>query len=96
MADEIVASNTTVIVAWMLCVSFYFPQYAVRSAPGVMIPAPTAAFGLSTSGVSAEMPIFPGLLKMAADSVLLGLGSIVLAESVVSAAEGPARSAERV
>ena len=26
------------ITAWLLCAVFYFVQYALRSAPGVMVP----------------------------------------------------------
>jgi hypothetical protein len=33
------------IAAWACCVAFYFLQYALRSAPGVMIPELTVAFG---------------------------------------------------
>jgi len=36
------------VVAWFFCLLFYFMQYAVRSAPSVMIPELTAAFGLTT------------------------------------------------
>ncbi len=32
---------------------FYFPQYVMHSAPGVMVPEFTSAFGLTASGVSA-------------------------------------------
>jgi MFS family permease len=40
------------IVAWAFCLLFYFVQYAIRSAPGVMVPELTAAFGLTTVGIS--------------------------------------------
>src|ERR1700734_3533606 len=40
------------IAAWAFCVVFYFLQYALRSAPGVMVPELTTAFGLTTLGVS--------------------------------------------
>ena len=33
------------VLAWLLCAIFYFYQYAVRSAPGVMQPELTAAWG---------------------------------------------------
>ncbi len=98
--------RTAFIVAWVLCLIFYFLQYALRSAPGVMIPELTAAFGLTTLGVSsllglyyytyagfaivagasldrygAKLPIFVGVLTVAAGSVLFGLGSIGTVES---------------
>jgi MFS family permease len=40
------------IVAWGFCLLFYFGQYALRSAPGVMVPELTSSFGLTTAGVS--------------------------------------------
>ena len=40
--------KTAFIAAWVLCLVFYFLQYALRSAPGVMMPELTAAFGLTT------------------------------------------------
>jgi MFS family permease len=46
------------LVAWGLCLVFYFLQYALRSAPGVMIPELTAAFGLTTLGVSALLGMY--------------------------------------
>jgi MFS family permease len=97
--------KTAFIVAWGLCLVFYFLQYALRSAPGVMIPELTAAFGLTTLGISsllgmyyytyagfaivsgaaldrygAKLPLFVGVLTVAAGSVLFGLGSIGAAE----------------
>ncbi len=39
------------IAAWLLCAVFYFVQYALRSAPGVMIPELTAAWGLDLLGI---------------------------------------------
>jgi MFS family permease len=52
------APRTLYIVAWALCLFFYFLQYAIRSAPGVMIPELTAAFGLTTLGVSALLGMY--------------------------------------
>jgi len=40
------------VIAWGFCLLFYFGQYAIRSAPGVMVPELTTAFGLTTLGVS--------------------------------------------
>jgi len=31
------------ISAWLLCAFFYFVQYALRSAPGVMVPRSTSS-----------------------------------------------------
>jgi MFS family permease len=46
------------IAAWAICVVFYFLQYALRSAPGVMIPELTSSFGLSALGVSALVGLY--------------------------------------
>lgn len=46
------------IMAWGFCVVFYFLQYALRSAPGVMVPELTAAFGLSALGVSSLIGLY--------------------------------------
>jgi MFS family permease len=40
-------------IAWGLAMCFYFLEYASRSAPAVMIPELTQAFGITTLGVSA-------------------------------------------
>jgi len=61
-SDEAAAAReeprTAFILAWVLCLIFYFLQYALRSAPGVMIPELTAAFGLTTLGVSALLGMY--------------------------------------
>jgi MFS family permease len=46
------------IVAWSFCLLFYFLQYALRSAPGVMIPELIAAFGLTALGVSSLLGLY--------------------------------------
>ena len=46
------------VTAWFFCVLFYFMQYAMRSAPGVMHPELTAAFGLSAVGVSSLIGVY--------------------------------------
>jgi MFS family permease len=46
------------VVAWAFCLLFYFGQYALRSAPGVMVPELTAAFGLSVLGVSSLIGLY--------------------------------------
>jgi MFS family permease len=40
------------LIAWVLGLLFYFLEYAVRSAPSIMIRELTEAFGTTTSGVS--------------------------------------------
>jgi MFS family permease len=46
------------VVAWFFCLLFYFMQYAMRSAPGVMHPELTAAFGLSAVGMSSLIGLY--------------------------------------
>jgi MFS family permease len=46
------------IVAWGFCLLFYFGQYALRSAPGVMVPELTSAFGLTTVGASSLLGLY--------------------------------------
>jgi MFS family permease len=44
--------------AWLLVAVYYFYQYALRSAPSVMMPQLSEAFGVSTLGVSAIVGMF--------------------------------------
>lgn len=46
------------VIAWAFCLLFYFGQYALRSAPGVMVPELTAAFGLSVLGISSLIGLY--------------------------------------
>src|ERR1700742_3902621 len=50
--------NTAFIVAWVFCLLFYFIEYAVRSAPSVMLPELTSAFGLSKTGLSSLIGLY--------------------------------------
>jgi MFS family permease len=45
-------------MAWLLVAVYYFYQYALRSAPSVMIPQLTQAFGVSALGVSTIVGMF--------------------------------------
>jgi MFS family permease len=45
-------------VAWLLVAGYYFYQYALRSAPSVMIPQLTEAFGVNALGVSTIVGMF--------------------------------------
>jgi MFS family permease len=46
------------VLAWALCLVFYFLQYALRSAPGVMTHELSAAFGLSALGLSSILGLY--------------------------------------
>jgi MFS family permease len=46
------------VVVWILTAVFYFYQYAMRSAPAVMMPQLSAAFGVSALGVASIVGLF--------------------------------------
>ncbi len=46
------------IIAWLLLLFYYFYQYALRSAPAVMIPQLSEAFGLNALGVTSIIGMF--------------------------------------
>jgi MFS family permease len=46
------------VVAWVVASTFYFYQYALRSAPAVMMPQLSDAFGLSAMGVASIVGLF--------------------------------------
>ncbi len=50
--------RSAIVVAWAFTLIFYFLQYALRSAPGVMIPELSAAFGLTTLGISSLVGLY--------------------------------------
>ena len=47
-----------VAAAWLLTSVFYFYQYSMRSAPAVMVPELSTAFGLSAVGVASLVGLF--------------------------------------
>ena len=47
-----------IVVAWLLTAVFYFYQYAMRSAPAVMMPELSKAFNLEVLGVAAVVGMF--------------------------------------
>src|SRR5258705_8043752 len=46
------------VVVWVLTAVFYFYQYAMRSAPAVMMPQLSEAFGVNTLGVASIVGLF--------------------------------------
>jgi MFS family permease len=46
------------LVAWLVVAIYYFYQYALRSAPSVMLPQLTAALGVNALGLSAIVGMF--------------------------------------
>ncbi len=45
-------------ISWLLVAVFYFYQYSLRSAPSVMVPQLTEAFGLNALGLASLMGLF--------------------------------------
>jgi len=50
--------SVAAIMAWLLVAIYYFYQYALRSAPSVMMPQLSQAFGVSALGVAAIVGLF--------------------------------------
>ena len=50
--------SVAAVGAWLLVAAYYFYQYALRSAPSVMMPELTAPFGVDALGVSAIVGMF--------------------------------------
>jgi MFS family permease len=48
----------TAVVAWLITAVYYFYQYVMRSAPSVMMPQLSDAFGMSAMGVAAMAGLF--------------------------------------
>jgi MFS family permease len=48
----------TVFVAWLITAVYYFYQYTLRSAPAVMMPELSEAFGLTAMGVASMVGLF--------------------------------------
>src|SRR3954466_893565 len=50
--------SASAIGAWLLVAVYYFYQYALRSAPSVMMPQLAGAFGVNALGVSTIVGMF--------------------------------------
>src|SRR6188508_396815 len=48
----------TAAIAWLIAAVYYFYQYMLRSAPAVMMPQLSEAFGLSAMGVASMVGLF--------------------------------------
>jgi MFS family permease len=80
------------VIAWLFCIVFYFMQYSLRSAPGVMMPELTAAFARDAVGVSALIGLYYytySLFSIVAGAALDRLGGkIVIPVGIVLVAIG--------
>jgi MFS family permease len=52
------ATAKTAAIAWLITAVYYFYQYVMRSAPSVMMPQLSEAFGMSAMGVAAMAGLF--------------------------------------
>ena len=48
----------TATIAWLITAVYYFYQYTLRSAPAVMMPQLSDAFGLTATGVASMVGLF--------------------------------------
>ena len=48
----------TILAAWLITAVYYFYQYTLRSAPAVMMPQLSDAFGLTAAGVASLSGLF--------------------------------------
>src|ERR1700752_649911 len=48
----------TAVIAWVVAAVYYFYQYVMRSAPSVMMPQLSEAFGVSTLGLASIVGLF--------------------------------------
>ena len=51
-------STKTAVVAWLLAATYYFYQYALRSAPAVMMPKLAEGFGIGAAAVASLAGLF--------------------------------------
>jgi len=60
MSGPVTRSGATAAItaAWLLTAIFYFYQYSMRSAPAVMVPELTTAFGMSAVGIASLVGLF--------------------------------------
>ena len=51
-------ASRTIVIAWLIAAVYYFYQYALRSAPSVMMPQLSAGLGMSAAAVASLVGIF--------------------------------------
>jgi MFS family permease len=51
-------NNRTAVIAWLITAVYYFYQYTLRSAPAVMMPQLSNAFGIGAAAVAAMAGLF--------------------------------------
>lgn len=53
-----ITNQNAYVVAWFLCLVFYWLQYSTRSAPSVMVGELVSAFGLTTVGLGSLLGLY--------------------------------------
>src|ERR1700756_2157373 len=82
------------VIAWLFCAAFYFMQYMLRSAPGVMVPELSTAFARDALGVGTLVGLY--YYTYALFSIIFGAlldrlgGKAVIPAGVVLVAVGAA------
>lgn len=51
-------ASRVALIAWLIAAVYYFYQYALRSAPAVMLPELSSAFGITSAGVASLAGLF--------------------------------------
>ena len=51
-------ASRAITIAWLVTAAYYFYQYSLRSAPGVMMPQLSEVFGLGTAAVASLVGLF--------------------------------------
>lgn len=75
--DRVLGSNRTAFTAWLVAALFYFYQYVQRSAPSVMIPQLSDAFGTAALNVASIVGLFYygySIFSLAAGGAMDSLG----------------------
>ena len=71
------AGMRTAVVAWLVTAVYYFYQYTLRSAPAVMMPELSEAFGLTAMGVASMVGLF--YYGYSPFSLVAGVGALLFA-----------------
>jgi MFS family permease len=56
--DQVSKGARTATIGWLITAVYYFYQYTLRSAPAVMMPQLSAAFGLTAAGIASMAGLF--------------------------------------
>ena len=57
-SDVVSGAASTAVIAWLITAVYYFHQYTLRSAPAVMMPQLSEAFGMTTAAVASLLGLF--------------------------------------